>query len=300
MTGEAGAGEPDGERVTAIANEIVAILGGGGRKKNCKYTAINLCPYKKTVCSKIKRLSAKGEPSPNAKGPCRREKRHPKNCRGCPEFGSVFRWRGDGNPNLVGLPRYLGRRLKAFTDKKKWGLDWRFSDTENKLSERGFDISASANPVTSKSHKINFQRDLIVAIESENSSYNHAISDDLTKVLHSSASLMVFIYHWQNNRPCPKQMHDWITNSTTDRNNLKEKLLIYASFYLRENGTLIGNNGDFNQTADVKWGFYGIGAGTGRSSCGTCGVDTAACTGRSGESGHRPRPSRGRRAGARR
>jgi hypothetical protein len=258
-------------RVTAIANEIVAILGGGGRKKNCKYPAITLCPHGYGTCSVTKRLY-KG-------GPCSRDTKDPIIGKRCPEFGSVFRWRGDGNPNLVGLPRYLGRRLKAFTDKKKWGLDWRFSDKSQKRSERGFDISASKETVTSSWPDINFPRDLIVAIESENSSFNPEISNDLTKVLHSSASLMVFIYHWQNNRPCPKQMYDWITNPTTGRNDLKEKLLICASFYIKNGGTLIGNNGDFNQTADVKWCFYGIGAGTGGSSCGTSGVDTAACPG---------------------
>jgi hypothetical protein len=270
MTGKAGAGEPDRERVTAIANEIVAIL-GGRRDNGGKCSAITLCRLGYETCSVTKRLY-KG-------GPCRRDTEDPIIGMRCPEFGSVFRWRGDGNPNLVGLPRYLGRRLKAFTDKKNWGLDWRFTDKSQKRSERGFDISASEGMVGSNWDDINFQRDLIVAIESENSSDNPEISNDLTKVLHSSASLMVFIYHWQNNRPCPKQMHYWITNSTTDRDDLKEKLLICASFYLRENGTLIGNNGDFNQTADVKWCFYGIGAGTGGSSCGTSGVDTAACPG---------------------
>jgi hypothetical protein len=268
---------------SAIAREIIAILGGGrGSSKN--YKPITLGPKGKAFCGEAKRQGRTG--------PCTWDVTiRGRQCgkRFCPEFGSVFRWRQDGNPNLPGLPRYLGRCLKrAFP-----GLTWHFDDKEHRIKEKIFDLSGTFGNKTSKCFDNLFlYKDLTVALESEYQSGEKALEPEIHKVVHSSAKLKVFIYHLSQNRPKPKYLYDFIIRSLPD---FQGGLLIAAS-YFKTYGRLCRTVKDSERTTDVQWRFHGAGARFGEGP--HCVVNNAACTGRSGASRRRRCPGRGRRAGA--
>ena len=268
---------------SAIAREIIAIL-GGGRGRFQDYTRITLCPNGKAFCRKAKRQGGTG--------PCTRDvtiRGRQRGKRVCPVFGSVFRWRQDGKPNLPGLPRYLGRCLKrAFP-----GLTWHFDDKDHSIKEKIFDLSGTFGKKTSKCFDNLFlYKDLTVALESEYQSGEKALEPEIHKVVHSSAKLKVFIYHLSQNRPKPKYLYDFIIRSLPD---FQGRLLIAAS-YFKTYGRLCRTVKDSERTTDVQWLFHGAGARSGEGP--HCVVNNAACTGRSGASRCRRCPGRGRRAGA--
>jgi hypothetical protein len=228
----------------AIAREIIAIL-GGGRVRFRKYKPITLCPKGKAFCGKAQRQGRTG--------PCTWDVTIRGRQRGkgfCPEFGSVFRWRKDGNPNLPGLPRYLGRRLaKHFRQ-----CSWHFSDKPRGKKEKIFDLSATSKAIQMDGYKeIEIYPQLIVALESEYHGSRVELSPEIHKIMQSSAMLKVFIYHWEEGRPCPRQLYEFIVKHRCD---LKSQLLIAASFYTK-NGNLLRTLTRFKQADDVQWCFHG-------------------------------------------